>query len=64
MTIPFFIGRVVDVVFKRSMDEAAMMKLREYSIMLFWIFALGGFANFARVYLFGSACKQYNSIKI
>ncbi|KAL7744549.1 hypothetical protein ACLKA6_017068 [Drosophila palustris] len=55
MTIPYFMGRVIDVVFRRSADDAAMNRLREYSVMLFWIFALGGFANFARVYLFGSA---------
>ncbi|XP_062139294.1 ATP-binding cassette sub-family B member 10, mitochondrial isoform X1 [Drosophila sulfurigaster albostrigata] len=56
MCVPYFIGKVVDVVFnKNALDSAAMNKLREYSVMLFWIFALGGFANFARVYLFGSA---------
>lgn len=56
MSVPMFLGKVIDVVFNKSgMDSAAIARLGEYSLMLFGIFVLGGFANFARVYLFGNA---------
>ncbi|XP_043660297.1 ATP-binding cassette sub-family B member 10, mitochondrial [Drosophila teissieri] len=56
MSVPLFLGKVIDVVFNKSgMDSAAMAKLGEYSVLLFGIFVLGGCANFARVHLFGNA---------
>ncbi|XP_068141126.1 ATP-binding cassette sub-family B member 10, mitochondrial isoform X1 [Drosophila tropicalis] len=56
MSVPFFLGKVVDVVFnKAGLDSAVMDKLRDYSLALFGIFIIGGIANFARVYLFGTA---------
>jgi len=56
MSVPLFLGKVIDVVFNKSgIDSAAMAKLSEYSMLLFAIFVLGGFANFARVHLFGNA---------
>ncbi|XP_016971869.1 ATP-binding cassette sub-family B member 10, mitochondrial [Drosophila rhopaloa] len=59
MSVPLFLGKVIDVVFNKSgMDSAAMAKLSEYSLMLFGIFVLGGFANFARVHLFGNAALR------
>ncbi|KAI8033761.1 ATP-binding cassette sub-family B member 10, mitochondrial [Drosophila gunungcola] len=59
MSVPLFLGKVIDVVFNKSgMDSAAMAKLGEYSLLLFGIFVLGGFANFARVHLFGNAALR------
>ncbi|KPU75251.1 uncharacterized protein Dana_GF21456, isoform B [Drosophila ananassae] len=59
MSVPMFLGKVIDVVFNKSgMDSAAIARLGEYSLMLFGIFVLGGFANFARVYLFGNAALR------
>ncbi|XP_017048131.1 ATP-binding cassette sub-family B member 10, mitochondrial [Drosophila ficusphila] len=56
MSVPLFLGKVIDVVFNKSgLDSAAMAKLGEYSLLLFGIFVVGGFANFARVHLFGNA---------
>lgn len=58
MSVPMFLGKVIDVVFNKSgMDSAAFASLTEYSLLLFGIFVLGGFANFARVYMFGNAGK-------
>lgn len=63
MSVPMFLGITIDVVFKKGdgLDQAALNKLGEYSMLLFGIFVLGGLANFARVYLFGNAC-EYGSI--
>ncbi|XP_017067597.1 ATP-binding cassette sub-family B member 10, mitochondrial [Drosophila eugracilis] len=59
MSVPLFIGKVIDVVFNKSgLDSAAISKLGEYSALLFGIFVLGGFANFARVHLFGNAALR------
>ncbi|XP_022227505.1 ATP-binding cassette sub-family B member 10, mitochondrial [Drosophila obscura] len=56
MSVPFFLGKVIDMVFNKSgMNSAALDGLQQYSLMLFFIFVLGGLANFARVYLFGNA---------
>ncbi|XP_017850842.1 ATP-binding cassette sub-family B member 10, mitochondrial isoform X2 [Drosophila busckii] len=56
MTVPWFIGKVVDTIFKKHVEQSSnMARLREYSLMLFWVFVLGGVANFARVYFFGTA---------
>ncbi|XP_037725569.1 ATP-binding cassette sub-family B member 10, mitochondrial [Drosophila subpulchrella] len=59
MSVPLFLGKVIDVVFNKSgIDSAAMAKLGEYSMLLFAIFVVGGFANFARVHLFGNAALR------
>ncbi|XP_016995445.2 ATP-binding cassette sub-family B member 10, mitochondrial [Drosophila takahashii] len=59
MSVPLFLGKVIDVVFNKSgLDSAAMAKLGEYSMLLLGIFVLGGFANFARVHLFGNAALR------
>ncbi|KAH8419743.1 hypothetical protein KR009_001997 [Drosophila setifemur] len=59
MSVPLFLGKVIDVVFnKAGMDAAALGKLGEYSALLFGIFVIGGIANFARVYLFGNAALR------
>ncbi|KAH8362209.1 hypothetical protein KR084_012138 [Drosophila pseudotakahashii] len=59
MSVPLFLGKVIDVVFNKSgLDSAAMAKLGEYSMLLLAIFVLGGFANFARVHLFGNAALR------
>lgn len=58
MSVPFILGKLIDVVFnKEGITQEAMAKLKEHSILLFVMFAIGGLANFSRVYLFGSACK-------
>ncbi|EDW66259.1 ATP-binding cassette sub-family B member 10, mitochondrial [Drosophila virilis] len=59
MSIPFFLGKVIDIVFnKEGLDAPALQDLRDYIMTLFWIFVIGGFANFARVYMFGSAALR------
>lgn len=59
MSIPFFLGKVIDIVFnKEGLDAPALQDLRDYIMTLFWIFVIGGFANFARVYMFGSAGER------
>ncbi|XP_030378233.1 ATP-binding cassette sub-family B member 10, mitochondrial [Scaptodrosophila lebanonensis] len=59
MSVPFVLGKVIDVVFNKSgLDSAALASLREYSFMLFWVFVLGGVMNFSRVYLFSSAALR------
>lgn len=58
MSVPHFLGKVIDVLFnKDGLTMHTLDKLREHSMMLFCLFAVGGLANFARVYLFGAACK-------
>lgn len=58
MSVPHFLGKVIDVLFnKEGLTMHTLDKLREHSLMLFCLFAVGGLANFARVYLFGAACK-------
>ncbi|KAH8286754.1 hypothetical protein KR018_005010 [Drosophila ironensis] len=59
MSVPLFLGKVIDVVFnKAGVESGVMTQLGEYSAMLFAIFVIGGFANFARVYLFGNAALR------
>ncbi|EDV91770.1 ATP-binding cassette sub-family B member 10, mitochondrial [Drosophila grimshawi] len=56
MSVPFFLGRVVDVVFnKKGLEAKALENLRGYSLQLLGLFLIGGLANLARVYLFGAA---------
>lgn len=58
MSVPYFLGKVIDVLFnKDGLTTPTLSKLREHTLMLFGLFAIGGLANFARVYLFGTACK-------
>lgn len=58
MSVPHFLGKVIDVLFnKDGLTMQTLSKLREHSLILFSLFAIGGLANFARVYLFGAACK-------
>lgn len=66
MSVPYFMGKVIDVVFdKEGITQQALSKLKEHSMILFVMFAIGGLANFARVYLFGSACKyKLNGIQL
>ncbi|XP_034666159.1 ATP-binding cassette sub-family B member 10, mitochondrial [Drosophila subobscura] len=56
MSVPYFLGKVIDMVFnKTGINNDALEGLQQYSLMLFFIFILGGLANFARVYMFGNA---------
>ncbi|EDW27630.1 GL20384 [Drosophila persimilis] len=59
MSVPFFLGKVIDLVFNKSgLNKGALDGLQQFSLLLFGIFVLGGLANFARVYLFGNAALR------
>ncbi|XP_053608432.1 ATP-binding cassette sub-family B member 10, mitochondrial-like [Plodia interpunctella] len=52
MAVPFSLGKVLDIIYDSSNDlGAAREKLDALCLMLCGVFLLGGFCNFARVYL-------------
>ncbi|XP_054730061.1 ATP-binding cassette sub-family B member 10, mitochondrial [Anastrepha obliqua] len=56
MSVPFALGKILDIIFdKKETNVDTMNKLKNFSVILFGIFVLGGLANYLRVYLFNSA---------
>lgn len=55
MSIPFGIGKVIDVVFK---EGDGVEHLREYSLVITSVFLVGASANFGRIYLFNCAAQN------
>ena len=55
MAVPFGIGRVIDIIYTKSQDDADGQKmiagLRRFCQILLCVFLIGGAANFCRVYL-------------
>lgn len=77
ISVPFFIGRIVDMIFKgetesistESIDEnrrekvsAALEKLTTFCYTLVGVFVVGAIANFGRVYLMQSAGKENEAL--
>ena len=52
MSVPFVLGRVIDLIYKQSDNKDEMMhNLTNVCSVLFFVFLIGGMANFGRVYL-------------
>ncbi|XP_017479314.1 PREDICTED: ATP-binding cassette sub-family B member 10, mitochondrial-like isoform X2 [Rhagoletis zephyria] len=56
MSVPFALGKILDIIFdKKETNADTMKKLKDFSLVLFGIFVIGGLTNYLRVYLFNSA---------
>lgn len=65
MTVPFALGKIVDIIYLDTADiNLAKEKLNQFCMILCGVFILGGMANFGRVYLFNNACRFYSSNKV
>lgn len=52
MSVPFCIGKIIDIIYTASKDPEQTMKLMSNICkILFAVFVVGGVANFGRVYL-------------
>ncbi|XP_055636646.1 ATP-binding cassette sub-family B member 10, mitochondrial [Toxorhynchites rutilus septentrionalis] len=56
MSVPFGLGKILDVIYSSSVEAGlAKEKLDQFCLLLAGVFALGGLANFGRIYLFSNA---------
>jgi ATP-binding cassette subfamily B (MDR/TAP) protein 10 len=59
MSVPFFIGKLIDFVQVNSSDKEAMKeKLRNITLIMAGIFVIGALANFGRVYIIQSTGQR------
>lgn len=61
MGVPRAIGKLMDMI---VMDSFPKDKLHAFCLILFGIFAIGGLANFGRIYLMNSASKYHCLLKM
>lgn len=59
MTVPFGIGRVIDIIYTTSKEGNMVERLTQFCLILFVVFALGAVANFARIYLMQTSGEWY-----
>jgi hypothetical protein len=60
MSVPFCIGKIIDIIYTASKDPENTMKLlSNICKFLFGVFLVGGLANFGRVYLIQMAGTVY-----
>ena len=53
MTVPFFIGKLIDFI-QTGDQESMKQKLKDVSLIMLGVFVIGALANFGRVYLIQS----------
>lgn len=52
MSVPFCMGKIIDIIYTSSQDTSQMVETLSYVCkILCGVFLLGGAANFGRVYL-------------
>jgi ATP-binding cassette subfamily B (MDR/TAP) protein 10 len=51
MTIPFCLGKVIDIIYTGDNVEATKKNLNSVCLGLLGVFIIGGICNFGRVYL-------------
>lgn len=55
MSVPFSLGKMLDLIFDKKDQHESKLKLQKLCGALGIVFLIGGFANFARIYLFNTA---------
>lgn len=55
MAVPFSLGKILDLIFEKKDQIDSKMKLQKLCGVLGIVFLVGGFANFARIYLFNTS---------
>lgn len=66
MSVPFVLGKILDIIFDKDSEKAgqALDRLKHFSLILCGVFLIGGLANFGRIYFFNSACKFNSFFKL
>lgn len=64
MTIPFSLGKVIDIIYEDTKSEEAGQKLNKVCGVLLAIFVLGAICNFGRIYFMSTAgYRMTNSLR-
>lgn len=63
MSVPFCMGKIIDIIYTSSQDTTQMVETLSYVCkILCGVFLLGGAANFGRVYLIQVSGEKNNFV--
>ena len=60
ISVPFFMGKMIDIIYSASQDGQMVEKLTALCTFLVGVFIVGGLANFGRVYFMMTAGEVFN----